>query len=72
MVLFGFKTLRAGDRALLRNHRGEAVARDGPARLTLWRTEMEILRQFRAGQGEYLEVQGVVGKRTVLPGPCSM
>ncbi len=41
-------------------------------RLTLWRTEVQYLSQYRASQSQYLEVQGVDGTKRVMPGPCSM
>ena len=44
-MLFGFKTVAAGEEGLLRNHRGEAQLVAGPARITLWRSKLEILQR---------------------------
>ena len=40
MVLFGFKTIHAGDQALVRSHLGDARLVAGPARVTLWRSKV--------------------------------
>ena len=56
MVLFGYKTIQAGEQALVRNHQGDAKLVTGPARLTLFRSRVEKLSPYFAADGQYLEV----------------
>ena len=72
MVLFGFKTINDGQRAIVWNYQGVSKVVDGPARLTLWRSRVTRLEKFVAGQGEYIQYQTKDGERIVLPGPCHM
>lgn len=72
MVLFGFKTVRAGEQALIWNHLGEARLLVGPARVTLWRSRLERLAHHYADENEYLEVNQKAGPRLCLPGPVQM
>ena len=72
MVLFGFQTIDDGQRAIVWNHRGEGKVVDGPLRLTLWRSKVERLERYVAGQGEYIQYQNNDGNKVVLPGPCSL
>jgi len=72
MPVFGFKTIDAGEQALIRNHRGEAKAVSGPARVTLWRSKVEKLRLYYAGEGQYLEVNQRNGPRLCLTGPTQL
>merc|ERR1711936_389432 len=69
MTIFGFKTIHAGEQALVRNHLGEAKAVTGPARITLWRSKAEKLTLYYAGEGQYLEVNQRNGPRLCLTGP---
>ena len=55
-MLFGFKTIEAGEQALIRNHLGKAELVIGPAQLTLWRSSVEKLRLYFAYETQYLEV----------------
>jgi len=72
MTLFGFKTIDAGEQALIRNHLGVAKVVAGPARVTLWRSKVETLRLFYAGEGQYLEVNQRNGPRLCLAGPTQL
>lgn len=72
MKLFGFKTIDAGEQALVRNHLGVAKVVAGPARVTLWRSKVENLRLFYAGEGQYLEVNQRNGPRLCLSGPTQL
>ncbi len=72
MVFLGFFTIHEGQRALIRDVRGNARVVDGPARLTLHRSTVDLLTRVIAGQDEYLEVQNVDGEKRVVPGPCAM
>jgi len=72
MVLFGFKTIDAGEQVLVRNHLGVAKAVSGPARVTLWRSKVEPLTLYFAGEGQYLEVNQRNGPRLCLSGPTQM
>ena len=72
MTLFGFKTIDAGEQALVRNHLGVAKVVAGPARVTLWRSKVENLRLFYAGEGQYLEVNQRNGPRLCLSGPTQL
>ena len=55
-MLFGFKTIEAGEQALIRNHLGKAELVIGPARVTLWRSSAEKLLSYFADETQYLEV----------------
>jgi hypothetical protein len=72
MPLFGFKTIDAGEQALVRNHLGVAKVVSGPARVTLWRSKVETLQLFYAGEGQYLEVNQRTGPRLCLSGPTQL
>eukprot|EP00092_Neocalanus_flemingeri_P034751 GFUD01037819.1.p1 GENE.GFUD01037819.1~~GFUD01037819.1.p1 ORF type:complete len:472 (+),score=167.86 GFUD01037819.1:62-1477(+) len=72
MTLFGFKTIHAGEQALIRNHLGEAKVVNGPARVTLWRSKVEKLRLYYAGEGQFLEVNQRNGPRLCLTGPTQL
>jgi len=72
MTLLGFKTVDAGEQALVRNHLGVAKVVAGPARVTLWRSKVETLRLFYAGEGQYLEVNQRNGPRLCLTGPTQL
>ena len=72
VLLLGFKTVRAGEQALVWNHHGEARLVVGPSRLTLWRSRVETLQHYYADEGEYLEVNRKAGPRLCLPGPVQM
>jgi len=69
MPLVKLKTIEEGSAALVRNHLGEARLVNGPARLTLWRSKVEMLQVHYAGEGQYLEVNQRAGPRLCLPGP---
>jgi len=69
MVLFGYKTIDAGEEALVRNHLGTAKLVQGPARITLWRSSVEKLMSYFAAEGQYLEVNYKLGPRQCIPGP---
>ena len=69
MVLFGYKTIDAGEEALVRNHLGKAKLVRGPARVTLWRSSVQVLRSYFAAEGQYLEVNYKHGPRQCIPGP---
>ena len=69
MVLFGYKTIDAGEEALVRNYLGVAKLVRGPARITLWRSTVEKLRPYFAAEGQYLEVNYKHGPRQCIPGP---
>ena len=66
MPLFKLKTIEEGRAALVRNHLGEAHLVNGPARLTLWRSKVEMLELHYAGEGQYLEVNQRAGPRLCL------
>jgi len=72
MPLFKLKTIEEGSAALVRNHLGEARLVNGPARLTLWRSKVEMLQLHYAGEGQYLEVNQRTGPRLCLPGPIQL
>jgi len=72
MPLFGFKTIDAGEQALVRNHLGVAKVVAGPARVTLWRSKVEKLTLYYAGEGQYLEVNQRNGPRLCMSGPTQM
>ena len=72
MVLFGFKTIQAGDQALIRNHQGDAKLVTGPARVTLFRSRVEKLSPYFAADGQYLEVNYRHAARDCIPGPVQM
>jgi len=72
MTLFGFKTIDAGEQALIRNHLGVAKVVAGPARVTLWRSKVETLPLYYAGEGQYLEVNQRNGPRLCLAGPTQL
>ena len=72
MPLFKLKTIEEGSAALVRNHLGEARLVTGPARLTLWRSKVEMLQLHYAGEGQYLEVNQRTGPRLCLPGPIQL
>ena len=72
MTLFGFKTIDAGEQALIRNHLGVAKVVSGPARVTLWRSKVETLQLYYAGEGQYLEVNQRNGPRLCLAGPTQL
>ena len=72
MVLFGFKTIQAGEQALIRNHEGAAKLVPGPARVTLFRSRVEKLSPYFAADGQYLEVNYRHAARECVPGPVQM
>ena len=72
MPLFKLKTIEEGSAALVRNHLGEARLVNGPARLTLWRSKVEMLELHYAGEGQYLEVNQRAGPRLCLAGPIQL
>ena len=72
MPLFKLKTIEEGSAALVRNHLGEARLVNGPARLTLWRSKVEMLQLHYAGEGQYLEVNQRTGPRLCFPGPIQL
>ena len=72
MPLIKLKTIDEGEAALVRSHLGEARAVHGPARLTLWRSTVEMLQLHFAGEGQYLEVNQRAGPRLCLPGPVQL
>merc|ERR1719478_2076907 len=72
MVLYGFKTIKAGEQAIIWNHRGEAAKVNGPKRLTLYRSRVEFLRCYHATQDQYLDIRMISGERVIIPGPTAM
>lgn len=72
MGLINFKTVDDGEQVMVWNHLGQGKVVSGPARLTLWRSRVQELPRYRAGQGEYLFVQMKEGEKIVRVGPCSM
>ena len=72
MVLFGFKVVMEGERVLIRNYKGETKIIDGPARVSLYRSNATLLTRHVAGPGEYLEVQLKSGEKYIDPGPCTI
>ena len=72
MVLFGFKTIQAGEQALVRNHQGDARLVTGPARVTLFRSRVEKLSPYFAADGQFLEVNFRHAARECVPGPVQM
>ena len=72
MVLFGYKTIQAGEQALIRNHQGDAKLVTGPARLTLFRSRVEKLSPYFAADGQFLEVNYRHAARDCVPGPVQM
>jgi len=71
-MLFGFKTIEAGEQALIRNHLGKAKLVIGPARVTLWRSSAEKLLSYFADETQYLEVNFRNGPRECHIGPVQM
>jgi len=71
-MLFGFKTIEAGEQALIKNHLGKAKLVVGPARVTLWRSSVEKLYPYFADETQYLEVNVKNGPRECHIGPVQM
>ncbi len=71
-MLFGIRTIPAGERFALWNHRGEVRLVDGPHRLWLWRQELRPLARHTAREGEYLIVTHRDGRIEHLPGPVML
>ena len=72
MPLLKLKTIDEGEAGLVRNHLGEARLVTGPARLTLWRSKVQMLALHYAGEGQYLEINQRTGPRLCLPGPLQL
>ena len=72
MVLLSFLTITEGEQYLITNHTGTSKVVEGPCRITLFRSQKQKLTRYVANDDEYLEVKQTDGKKSVLPGPCSM
>ena len=72
MVLLSFLTITEGEQCLITNHTGTSKVVEGPCRITLFRSQKQKLIRYVANDDEYLEVKQTDGKKSVLPGPCSM
>lgn len=72
MVLYGHKTVRAGDRAAVWSRNGSFKLIDGPKRVTLVRQKIEMLKQYTADQTHYLQIRKSTGAIEIHPGPCSI
>lgn len=70
--MFGFRTVREGQRVAVWNRRGQVRMVDGPKRLFLFRETLEPLEQHRAKPGEYLAVRHVDGRTEHLCGPVAV
>ncbi|XP_065827479.1 uncharacterized protein [Oscarella lobularis] len=69
----GYKTIRAGQKALIFNELGEGRVVKGPRRIWLQRTEtFQLLKVHIASQAQYLEVRDKEGRVTNHSGPCQM
>ena len=70
--MFGFRTMRQGQRVAVWNRRGEVRLVDGPKRLFLFRETLELPEQHRAKPGEYLAVRHRDGRIEHLCEPVAI
>jgi len=71
-MLYGIRTILAGDRLALWNQQGEVRLVDGPRRLWLWRETTQRVERHTAREGEYLIVTHRDGRVEHLPGPVML
>jgi len=71
MVFFGYKTVRAGDHAVVWSRDGSFKVIAGPKRVTLYRQRLEMLPVYTADQNSYLEIRKCTGVVEIIPGPSS-
>ena len=72
MVFFGFLTITEGEQYLITKHTGKSKVVEGPCRITLFRSKKQRLTRYVANDDQYLETKQTDGKKSVIPGPCSM
>ena len=67
--MYGFYTVRAGERVAVWNRDGSLRRVEGPRRLWLWGQSVEALPHYAAGTEEYLVITYRDGRREHQPGP---
>ena len=72
MVLYGTRTVRESEAALVTRRGGAVRMVVGPARVRLFLSSLVKVKKEVAGPDEYIEVTDRSGIRIVMPGPCSM
>ncbi|BFZ13802.1 hypothetical protein BsWGS_16841 [Bradybaena similaris] len=67
-----FKTVRAGEQAVVFNHLGQGKLILGPKRVFLFRERFIRLPTYTAGRYEYIQIHMNNGSVIHKPGPCQV
>jgi hypothetical protein len=70
--MFGYRTVRQGERVAVWDYRGRLRIVDGPRRMLLWRETVQPLPRFTAAADEYLVVDFQDGHSEHVRGPAAV